>query len=239
MIIIIILIILLILFYKYKNNEPFTVSSNSNSKNSCDKYVIVKDRLSDYIQQINNSKPNTNLLYPKHVLPYNLNSTNQYNILNNFGIKNLKKRKKYMKHINNNQTISFNTTLLLKNYDTILNDTFYNNSTTKLEYPELCIINNKSKIQWSYDTKYLNDSYFYLYFNNLDERNNFNSLKLSTDFKHDNFNLNINHYQNRYIYKLEYKGNKKLRMFVVLKKNKKIIIKSNVIVIKLNYDLKD
>ena len=130
MIIIIILIILLILLYKHKYNEHFTVSSNS--KKHCDKYIIVKDSLSDYINKINNFKPNTNLLHPKHVLPYNLNSTDQYNILNNFGIKNLKKRKKYMKNINNNQTISFNTTPLLNNYDNILNDTFYTNSTTKI-----------------------------------------------------------------------------------------------------------
>jgi hypothetical protein len=231
MIIIIILIILLILFYN-KNNEHFTSASNSNKQ--CDKYIIVKDSLYEYIQQINNSKPNTNLLHPSHVLPYNLNSTDQYNILNNFGIKNLKKRKKYMKNINNNQTISFNTTPLLKNYDNILNDTFYKNSTTKLEYPELFIINNKSKIQWSYEIKYLNDSYFYLYFNNAYEQHNFNSLKLSNDFKHDSFNLNINHYKNRYIYKLEYKGNKPLKMYVVLKKNNKIILKSNETVIKLN-----
>jgi len=240
MIIIIILIILLILFFN-KNNEHFTVSTNTNtnSKKHCDKYIIVKDSLSDYINKINNFKPNTNLLHPKHVLPYNLNSTDQYNILNNFGIKNLKKRKKYMKNINNNQTISFNTTPLLKNYDNILNNTFYKNSTTKLEYPKLFIINNKSKIQWSYNTMYLNDSYFYLYFNNVDEGNNFNSLKLSKNFKHDNFNLSINHYKNRYIYKLEYKGNKHLKMYVVLKKNNKSKLKSNEIELKLNHYLKD
>ena len=86
---------------------------------------------------------------------------------------------------------------------------------------------------------YLNDSYFYLYFNNSDKRTNFNSLKLSKNFKHDNFNLNIDHYKNRYIYKIEYKGNKRLKMYVVLKKNKKIILKSNEIVIKLNNILKD
>ena len=80
MIIIIILIILIILFY-YKNNEHFTsVSTNSNKQ--CDKYIIVKDSLSDYIKQINNYKDNNNLLHPKHVLPYNLNSTDEYNILN-------------------------------------------------------------------------------------------------------------------------------------------------------------
>jgi hypothetical protein len=229
MIIIIILIILLIMYYN-KNNEHFT--SSTNSTNSCDKYIIVKDNLSDYIQKINTAKPNNNLLHPTNVLPYNLNSTDQYNILNNFGIKNLKKRKKYMKNINNNQTISFNTTTLLKNYDNILNDTFYSNSSTKLDYPELFIINNKSKIQWSYETNYLNNSYFYIYFNNDDQQNNFNSLKLSNDFKHDSFNLNINHYKNRYIYKIEYKGTNHIRIYVVLKKNRKTILKSNEIVIK-------
>ena len=223
MIIIIILIILLIMYYN-KNNETFI--SSTNSINSCDKYIIVKDNLSDYIQTINNTKLNNNLLHPTHVLPYNLNSTEQYNILNNFGIKNLKKRKKYMKNINN-QPITFNTTPLLKNYDNILNDTFYKNSTIKLEYPELFIINNKSKIQWSYGTKYLNDSYFYLYFNNADDQPNFNSLKLSSDFKHDNFNLTIDHYNNRYIYKIEYKGTKHIRIYVVLKKKKQILLKSN------------
>ena len=216
--------------YYNKKNETFI--SSTNSINSCDKYIIVKDNLSDYIQTINNTKLNNNLLHPTHVLPYNLNSTEQYNILNNFGIKNLKKRNKYIENINNNQTISFNTTPLLNNYDNILNDTFYTNSTTKIDYPELFIINNKSKIQWSYGTKYLNNSYFYLYFNNTDDQHNFNSLKLSSDFKHDNFSLNIDHYKNRYIYKIDYKGNKHIRIYVVIKKNKQIILKSNEIVIK-------
>ena len=86
---------------------------------------------------------------------------------------------------------------------------------------------------------YLNDSYFYLYFNKVDEGTIFNSLKLSKNFKHDSFNLNIDHYKNRYIYKLEYKGNKHIKIYVVLKKNNKIILKSNEIVIKLNNILKD
>ena len=49
-----------------------------------------------------------------------------------------------------------------------------------------------------------------------------------------NFNLNIDHYKNRYIYKIEYKGNKNLIIYVVLKKNNKTILKSNEIELKLN-----
>jgi len=167
-------------------------------------------------------------------LPYNLNNTEQYNILNNYGIKNLKKKNEYINNINKNQLIPFNSTTLLKNYDNILNNTFYINKSNVIDYPKLYIINNYTKIQWSYDPKLLNDSYFYLYFNYLDNiSSNLMSLKLAPNLNHEKFDINIHHNHNKYVCKLDYKGNKNIKLFIVLKKNKKIILKSNEIKIKI------
>jgi len=237
MIIIIILIIIFIVFYS-KNIENFnspkktnnitTSTTSTDLKKKCNKYIVVKDSLSDYIDKINKETPNTNLLIPKQVLPYNLNNTDQYNILNNYGIKNLKKKNKYINNINKNLTIPFNSNILLKNYDSVLNDTFYTNSSTILEYPKLYIINNDKNIQWTYDPKLLNTNHFYLYFNYLNNiSSNLMSLKLTPDLNHEKFDINIHHTHNNYLCKLEYKGNKSIKLFIVLKKNKKIILKSN------------
>jgi hypothetical protein len=243
---IILLIVLLIVFYSNtienftstKSTNAITTSTNS-KKQKCAKYIIVKDNLSDYIDQINNKSINKNLLKPKNLLPYNLNNTGQYNILNNSGIKYRRKKESYLNNINNNNPISFNSTTLLKNYDNVLQNTFYTNNSTPLEYPKLYIINNDTHIQWRYDPKYLNDVHFYLYFKYLDNiSSNLMSLKLTDDFEHEKFNININHNHTNYLGKLEYKGNKNIKLFIVIKKNNKIILKSNEIKIKLNNNLK-
>jgi len=233
----IILVILIIIIFYNKNTENFTTKNVTQSsdlkKEKCDKYVIVKDSLIEYIDKLNDETTNKNLLITKNTLPYNLNNTDQYNILNNYGIKNLKKKNKYINNINNNQTVAFNSQKLLKNYNNVLNYTFYKNSSTLLEYPKLNIINYDKNIQYTYDPKFLNDSHFYLYFNYLDNiSSNLISLKLTSDLNHDKFNINIHHNHNNYLCKLEYKGTKNIRLFIVLKKNKKIILKSNEIKIK-------
>ena len=53
------------------------------------------------------------------------------------------------------------------------------------------------------------------------------SLKLTNNLDHDKFDINIHHNHNNYLGKLEYKGTKNIKLFIVLKKNKKIILKSN------------
>ena len=94
--IILIILVLMLLYFLNKHRENFTNSNNSNNSNntnnsnifSCGKNVVVKNSISDYINKLNNSTINKHFLQPNDFLPYNLNNTDQYNILNNYGIKN-------------------------------------------------------------------------------------------------------------------------------------------------------
>ena len=58
-----------------------------NQSLSCKKNIIIKDRLKEHIRNVNNYSENMNTLHPTGVLPYNLNNSDDYNILNNYGIK--------------------------------------------------------------------------------------------------------------------------------------------------------
>ena len=240
MIIIIVMIIVLLYFYKNnkennENNENFTTNIDSkkynvNDVNDCRNLIIEKDSLNDHINEINNTKNNNNLLFPKHILPYNLNSTDQYNILNNYGIKNIKKRNNYFRKLNNNTTIPYNTTNLLNNYDNILNNTYFINTTISRKHPDIYLIKNCNKVQWSYETKYLDNTHFYLNFKT--SNSSYSSLKLYDNLDHDYFKLSISNYKNRNIYKLEYTGTNTISIYVVLKENNNIKAKSNYIKLK-------
>ena len=120
MIIIVLIVVFTIVYFYY--TEKFV----NYKKSSCKKNIIVKDSLKDHINFTNKLNENSNILQPNGILPYNLNNTDKYNILNNFGIKNLKKRNNYIKSISNCNVIPQNSLKLLKNYDDILDKSFTN-----------------------------------------------------------------------------------------------------------------
>lgn len=247
--IILIILVLILLYFLNKNKENFVSNTSNNNKSTnnifaCGKNVIVKDSINDYINKLNNSTINKHFLQPNDFLPYNLNNTDHYNILNNYGIKNIKKREEYTNSLNNNTTIPYNSIKLLKNYDTELTNAFTkinignssNDNTTKSnKLPEIYLVSKDNNIQWSYNSIDLdNDMNFYIYFDFVDKCddpinfNKFRSLKISSKFKSEFFKLIINESNNTNIYKLEYTNtNKFARLFVVLKRSNKIIKKSN------------
>ena len=196
------------------------------------------------------------ILRPTGLLPYNLNNTNQYNILNNFGIKNNKKRNAYSRELNDNNTIPYNTTNLLKNYDKVLNQTFKENDYTNYKesqnmnkpaempkFKDIYLIGNELKAQFSYDSNLLVSpkTKLYVYYDivdSCDEDFDFNKLKKLRLDKSinstNNFSLTTNHYNDRNIYKLEFKNVvKQARLIVVLKHDKKIVKKSNYVILKI------
>ena len=250
----ILIILVIFFFYAIRNvnrdvNRETFYSNNLTKSNKFGNKIVNNNNINSYINTINTPIINKNILEPKWVMPYNLNYLNnldKYNILNNFGIKNNKKRQEYINKINNNETVPFNSIKLLKNYDGNLNNIFTtisNNSfiqkvvnTSPKDLPEIYLVSKDNKIRWSYNTKELdNDINFYIYFdfvNKCDDTINFNqfsSLKISNNFRSIYFNLTINNTNNNNtIYKLEYTNtNKFVRIFVVLKRNNIVIKKSN------------
>lgn len=246
-----ILILLLILMFLYKR-ESFT-NPKPKDKIGCNKKLKIKD----FRETLSfNKKIKNDILRPTGVLPHNLNNTNQYNILNNFGIKNNKKRNAYSRALNDNNTIPYNTTPLLKKYDKVLDQAFdkkvysnYNKDLTNPtensipEFKDIYLIGNELKAQFSYDSNLLTSSKtkLYIYYDivdSCDEDFDFNKLKKLRLDKSinstDNFSLITNHYNDRNIYKLEFKNvGKQARLIVVLKHNKKIVKKSNYVILKI------
>ena len=242
-----ILILLLILMFMYKR-ELFT-NPKPKDKIGCNKKLKIRD----FKETLNfDKKIKKDILRPTGLLPYNLNNTNQYNILNNFGIKNNKKRNAYSRELNDNNTIPYNTTNLLKNYDKVLDQTFKENSYSNYNQPQknsgempkfkdIYLIGNELKAQFSYDSNLLASpkTKLYIYYDivdSCDEDFDFNKLKKLRLDKSinltDNFNLTTNHYNDRNIYKLEFKNlGKQARLIVVLKHDKKIVKKSNYVIL--------
>lgn len=248
-----ILILLFILMFFYKR-ELFT-NPNSKPKIECNKKLKIKE-----FKEILNfdKKIKKDILRPKGVLPHNLNDTNRYNILNNFGVKNNKKRESYFRSLNDNNTIPHNSAKLLNNYDKVLDETFSKSQTqypgtaeepTKAEikqsdFKDIYLISDDLKAQFSYDSNLLKSdkTKLYLYYDivdSCDDSYDFNKLKKlrldkSINLSND-FSITMNHYNDRNIYKLEFKNLKKqARVIVVLKHDKKIIKKSNYVILKLN-----
>ena len=130
----IIIIIILIIIYIYWFWSKKTINQDTdgiqgfkdykNQRISCNKNIIINDRLEEHISDVNNSAENMNTLHPTGVLPYNLNKTDDYNILNNYGIKNQRKREAYTLKFNGCAIIPHNSQKLLKNYDSVLDESF-------------------------------------------------------------------------------------------------------------------
>jgi len=235
------IILLLICFYFYTIKETFTINKKKKEKNR----QLIKDTINIHINKVNSEKFNKNIFQPTKVLPYNLNNTDEYNILNNYGIKNMKKRILYTNKINKCNTIPYNKTNLFKNYDKILDTSFsdikLNNTNVQNckneNLKNIVLISKDSTFQWSYDTNLLNNKFFYIYYTISDTKCNlnsktYNSLKLNNDSNFNEFSFNKHHYKNRNIYKMEFLEKKKAcELFIVLKENNKILLKSNNIII--------
>ena len=245
-----ILILLLILIFAYKK-ELFTNPKSKSDKIGCNTQLKIKD----FKESVNlDKKIKKDILRPTGVLPYNLNNSDKYNILSNFGIKNNKKRNAYFRALNDNNTIAYNSKNLLKNYDKVLDKAFeknnysnYNQTLNKPnkipEFKDIYLIGNELKAQFSYDANLLANSKtkLYIYYDIVDDCNedfDFNKLKKlridkSINLTND-FSLTNNHYNDRNIYKLEFKNVlKQARLIVVLKHDKKIVKKSNHVILKI------
>ena len=245
-ILILLLILILILIFIHKR-ELFTNPNSNSDKIGCNKQLEIKD----FKETLSfNKKIKKDILRPNGVLPYNLNNTNRYNILNNLGIKNNKKRNAYFRSLNDNNTIAYNSTNLLKNYDKVLDKTFekndysnqnQNNPIEIPEFKDIYLIGNELQAQFSYDSNLLTNSKtkLYIYYDivdNCNEEFDFNKLKrlrLDKSINSTNdFSITMNHYNDRNIYKLEFKNLvKQARLIAVLKHDKKIIKKSNYVIL--------
>jgi len=235
------IILLLIIYYLYIKKEYFI----SNTKAELPKTKkLIKDILKTHIEETNLDKYNKNTYTPKNVLAYNLNSTDEYNILNNYGIKNQKKRNLYSRKNNNCNTLPYNKTQLFNNYDTVLDYSFTtiylnneHNNCKKYGLSKIHLIGDKNTFQWSYETKHLKNKYFYLFYKIRDEKCptkllNYNLLKITTNFQSPEFSLSINNYKNRNIYIMNFLiKNKFCDIYIVLTEKKNMLIKSNNIII--------
>ena len=157
---------------------------------------------------------------------------------------------------NDNNTTAHNSVNLLNNYDVL--DTKFGESQTQYphtaeepakaeikqsDFKDIYLISDDLKAQFSYDSNLLksNKTKLYLYYDivdSCDDNYDFNKLKKirldkSINLSND-FSIIMNHYNDRNIYKLEFKNLKKqARVIVVLKHDKKIIKKSNYIILKI------
>jgi hypothetical protein len=251
MIIIIILIIIFIYILWSKNNNKQNIKhiqgfEDYESKSlSCNKNNIIKDRIKDHINDINNYSENINTLHPNGILPYNISNSDDYNILNNYGIKNQRKRAEYTHKINGCTTIPYNSHKLLKNYDAMLDDSFktivvpkWENYTAKYfnsnkeELPKILLIqdDNERDVRWSYPQKYLCNRKLYLYYK-FDKDSKYSSLLLNNKLDNNEFKLMVSKFKERNIYKLYYNLSKTVKIKVGLKENDKLSVESNSIFI--------
>jgi len=236
------LILILLAYYVYIKKESFVTNKQTSEPSK----KLIKDILKEHIEDTNLEKYNISTFNPTHVLAYNLNSTNEYNILNNYGIKNTKKRESYIKKLNKCNTVPYNKNSLLKNYDTILNKSF---TTIYLNHeihhdckPEgltkIQLIGNNNIFQWSYDTHHLKNKFFYIFYKIVDNKCHdtsivYNSLKIIPNFESSEFSLSVNNYKNRNIYIMNFLvKNKFCDIYIVLSENNNMLIKSNNIIVK-------
>jgi len=253
MMIIIILVIIIFIYIYWSNNmnkgdqldhENKLVQGFEDYENqslSCKKNIIIKDRLKEHIKNINNYSENMNTLLPIGVLPYNLNNSDDYNILNNYGIKNQRKRDIYTYNLNGCTTLPHNSHKLLKNYDAVVDEsfktivvpkwenyksTYFNTNKQKIYKIYLIKDKNEKAVRWSYPKKELCNRKLYLYYK-FDTNSKYSSLLLNNKLDNDEFKLTLSQFKERNIYKLDYNMSKRIKIKVGLKENNKLIVVSN------------
>ena len=250
----IIIIIILIIIYIYWFWSKKTINQDTdgiqgfkdykNQRISCNKNIIINDRLEEHISDVNNSAENMNTLHPTGVLPYNLNKTDDYNILNNYGIKNQRKREAYTLKFNGCAIIPHNSQKLLKNYDSVLDESFKTieiprwknytatqSNSNKEDPPKILLLlgdgeRDVRSVRWSYPQKDLCNRKIYLYYK-FNKDSNYNSLLLNNKLDNNEFKLTVSQFKERNIYKLDYNLSKTVKLKVGLKENNKLIVDSN------------
>ena len=225
-----------------KIKKEHYVNNNKFNKELCVKTKIIeKDSLAEHLMKVNNNKNNKNILKPDTFIPYNINDNYQYNILNNFGIKNNKERYKFEKTIHNILPINGNS--VFKNYNKQFSSEkkLKENSLCKKEeincHERLKILGRYTKnyynINMSYNDNCNMSSYFNIYFKEVDqnyepklleEKNTFKKIKLNYDsilskntIKYDEEDIIItqNHYKNRFLYNIKFNSFKKEKHYVI------------------------
>lgn len=93
--------------------------NEENKKKSCITKIDMFDSLKNYLDKID--KINKNLLKPSYPIASNYGNNLEFNVLNEYGIKDIRKRQKYDKTIAKG-VVSHNTRLLLKNFNKNLFD---------------------------------------------------------------------------------------------------------------------
>ena len=228
----------------YYNNNIQTFEDYESKSLSCKKDIVIKDRLKDHINNMNTYSENMNVLHPSGVLPYNINNIDDYNILNNYGIKNMRRRAEYKHKLNGCTTIPYNSHKLLKNYDKSLDESFktieipkWKNYTDKYfnsnkEEPEKLFLiydEDTNLARWSYPHKDLCNRQLYLYYKI--DKNKYSTLLLNNNIDNTEFKITISKFKERNIYKLYYKNPnkiyKKIKIHIRLKEGTKLIVKSN------------
>ena len=117
------LIILLVLLVSYYYNKPYT-KINENKEHfkeqfkGCLKNINTSNKLKTHLDSVKTQEQETNNNILQHLgpIPFNYSNKLEYSVMNNNGVKDLKKRQLYEKNIiNNGSIIPYNKRGLLKN----------------------------------------------------------------------------------------------------------------------------
>ena len=125
--------------FRIKDNqkEPDEKENRSDkdevSEKSCLIDVDLNNSLKTHLENLSKKQVNKNLLKPSFPIASNYLDNLEFNVLNEYGIKDIRKRQEYNKAIKNG-VISQNSRLLLKNF----NKQLFENKNDKIR-PQKCI----------------------------------------------------------------------------------------------------
>ena len=119
---------------------------------------------------------------PRYTIPYNYKNNLEYNILNNYGTKEMKKRQKLVSNIissDPNTLIPFNKNILLQNFNKNLLDKFEDNlytiNKTSKEKKKIYLLgrwkDNKYYINWSVNNNFKLNNNIKIYYKEYDAKN--------------------------------------------------------------------
>ena len=154
------LVILLVLVVSYYFNKTHTQPILTENKEQfkdkstgCIKNINISNKLKTHLDKVKTLKINNNILQHIGPIPFNYSNKLEYSVMNNNGIKDLKKRQLYEKNnINNGVILPYNKRVLLKN----LNRNVFNHNFKDIRPP----ITNCQNIS-DYTTKCNNNTVCY------------------------------------------------------------------------------
>jgi len=132
---------------------------------------------------------------PRYAIPYNYKNNLEYNILNNYGTKELRNRHKLIDNIissNPNTLTPFNKKILLKNYNKNLVDTFEDNSytinKTDKEKKKIHLLgrwkDNKYYVNWSVTNKLNLNNNIKIYYKKYDDKD-YKQIKIDKKYRYN------------------------------------------------------